>query len=105
MGKFVYEQTVEVEFDDRLLVHLQIVIGIKLRRGEPFYFSWKDDRRIGDGRTTVWIHPAIALLYKYYGSREPRINPAWVHALEVTANSNSGLHIVPEPEPNGNGAA
>jgi hypothetical protein len=61
----VYDRTLDVEFEDRLLVHLQIVIGAKLRRRESFYFSWKDDPKIGDGRTTVWLDPAIGLFYKY----------------------------------------
>ncbi|KTS55178.1 ATP-dependent DNA ligase, partial [Microbacterium testaceum] len=43
MGKFIYEGGVRNEFEDRLLAHLQVVIGNKLRRGEPFYFVWKDD--------------------------------------------------------------
>jgi hypothetical protein len=43
MGKFVYSDTVKVEIEDRALAHLHVVIGTKLRRGEPFYFSWRDD--------------------------------------------------------------
>ena len=39
MGKFIYREQVRADFEDRLLAHLQIVIGNKLRRGEPFYFS------------------------------------------------------------------
>jgi hypothetical protein len=98
MGKFTYGTAVAVDFDDRTLAHLQIVIGIKLRRGESFYFSWKDDQQVGDGRTAIWLDPTIPLVYKYYGSRPPSINPAWVHALELTANTNTGLRVVPEPD-------
>ncbi len=57
MGKLTYEGTVKVDFDDRTLAHLQLVIGTKLRRGEPFHFTWRDDVSIGDGRTTIWVHP------------------------------------------------
>lgn len=104
MGKFIYDGTVKVDFDDRTLAHLQLVIGSKLRRGEPFHFTWKDDTSIGDGRTTVWVHPRSSLVYKYYGSRRPRLNSAWVDALAFTANSPSGLYLVPEPpEPLGRG--
>ena len=103
MGKLSYDRAVTVDFDDPLLAHLQIVIGIKLRRGESFYFSWKDDTRIGDGRTSIWLHPTIALVYKFYGSRNPSINPAWVHALELSANTNTGLQIVLEPQAPQNG--
>ncbi|ROQ37238.1 hypothetical protein EDF46_2694 [Frondihabitans sp. PhB188] len=105
MGKFAYDRALSVDFDDRTLAHLQIVISIKLRRGEAFHFSWKDDQSIGDGRTSIWLHPSIPLVYKYYGSKTPAINPAWIHALEMSANTNAGLHIVPEPQAPQNGAA
>ena len=97
MGNLTYGQALSVEFDDRTLAHLQIVIGSKLRRNETFYFSWKDDQRIGDGRTTIWVHPTIPMVFKYYGSRPPAINRLWLAALEQAANSPSGLVIVPEP--------
>ncbi|WP_109212165.1 MULTISPECIES: ATP-dependent DNA ligase [Microbacterium] len=97
MGKFLYEGSVKVDFDDRTLAHLQLVIGNKLRRREPFHFTWRDDPSIGDGRTTVWIHPRSTLVYKFYGSRKPQLNPAWIDALAHAANSPTGLYIVPEP--------
>ena len=98
MGKFMYDSMTKVDFDDRVLAHLQAVIGAKVRRGESFHFTWKDDDSIGDGRTMVWIHPGASLLYKFYGSRQPAINRAWVDALMNAANSPGGLHLVPEPE-------
>lgn len=97
MGKFLYESHVKADFDDRVLAHLHKVIGAKMRRGESFHFSWKDDMSIGDGRTTVWLHPQCSVVYKYYGSRMPEINAAWVEALMFTANSPGGLYVVPEP--------
>lgn len=97
MGKFIYDGNVKVDFEDRTLAHLQMVIASKLRRGEPFNFTWRDDTSIGDGRTTVWVHPRCSLVYKYYGSRTPQLNVAWIDALAHTANSATGLYIVPEP--------
>lgn len=97
MGKFTYETGVRVDFEDRLLAHLQIVIVSKLRRGEPFLFTWVDDVSLGNGRTAVWMHPAAGLTFKFYGSRRPAINTAWVDALAFTANTMHGLHTVPEP--------
>jgi hypothetical protein len=97
MGKFIYDGLVKVDFDDRLLAHLQLVIGAKVRRGESFHLSWKDDPSIGDGRTTVWVSPRTSLVYKFYGSKRPVINPAWIEALMHTANSAAGLYAVPEP--------
>ena len=97
MGRLVYDQVASVEFDDRLLLHFQIVIGIKLRRHDSFYFSWRDEQTAGKGRQTIWLHPAVLLVFKYYGSRTPQVNPAWIHALEMTANTSAGLQLVPEP--------
>jgi len=103
MGRFSYDSKLTVDFDDRLLAHLQAVIAAKIRRGEAFMFTWIDDDSTGDGRTTVWINPNIPLAFKFFGKRGPTINRAWVEALMVSANSVAGLHIVPEPPENGNG--
>lgn len=103
VGKFIYDGGVKVDIDDRVLAHVQIVIGSKLRRGEPFYFTWKDAVAIGNGRTTVWVHPRCSLVYKFYGSRKPQLNPAWLDALATTANSAGGLYLVPEPPMPANG--
>ncbi|WP_241160481.1 ATP-dependent DNA ligase [Microbacterium sp. Y-01] len=97
MGKFIYEGGVKTEIEDRALTHLQLVITAKLRRGEPFPFSWREDASVGGGRTTVWIQPGSSLVFKYFGSRQPSINRAWIEALAFTANAPSGLYVVPEP--------
>ncbi|MEI3845260.1 MULTISPECIES: DUF7882 family protein [unclassified Microbacterium] len=97
MGTLTYDGTVKKEFDDRVLAHLQVVIGSKLRRGESFFFTWRDDASVGDGRTSVWMHPQVPMVYKYFGSRQPRLNVAWIDALAYTANSPHGLYLVPEP--------
>ncbi len=97
MGKFIYEGNVKTEIEDRALTHLQLVITAKLRRGEPFAFTWKEDPSIGGGRTTVWVHAGSAIVYKYHGSRQPSVNRDWVEALAFTANAPSGLYLVPEP--------
>lgn len=106
MGKFIYDSSIKVEFEDRLLAHLQAVIMAKVRRGEGFSFTWKDDISIGGGRTTVYIHPGVSLVFKYHGSRTPQLNQAWLHALTFNANSGRGLYIAPEPDaaspPSGN---
>jgi hypothetical protein len=102
VGKLNYDSTLSVDFDDRVLAHLQLVIGAKLRRGESFYFSWRDDPAVGDGRSTLWIHPTIPLYFKYAGGRQPSINRAWIDLLMSSANSPSGMHLMPEPEDSGN---
>ena len=100
MGRFVYDSNVKVEFEDRLLAHLQAVIMSKVRRGESFSFTWKDDVSTGGGRTSVYIHPSVSMVFKFYGGRTPQLNPAWLQAMTYNANSGRGLYIVSEPEGN-----
>lgn len=97
MGIFIYGTGAKVEIEDRALTHLQYVITAKLRRGEPFPFSWREDVSVGGGRTTVWLHSMSSLVFKYHGSRQPTINRAWIEALAFTANSPTGLYLAPEP--------
>jgi hypothetical protein len=102
MGKLLYgTPPTEVDFDDRVLVHLQIVIGAKLRRGESFFFSWKNDVQVGDGRTSIWMDASIPLAFKYAGGRVPTVNREWLEVLTASANSGSGLQYIPEPDGNG----
>lgn len=98
MGKFIYDGNIKVDFEDRLLAHLQAVIMAKVRRGESFPFTWKDEISTGGGRTTVYIHPNVSLVFKYHGSRSPQLSPAWLHALTYNANSGRGLYVIPEPD-------
>lgn len=98
MGKLIYDSNLSTDFEDRVLIHLQIVIGAKLRRNESFFFTWKDDQSIGDGRNTIWLHPAQPLRFKYVGSRTPAINRLWLAELTDAANSGTGLVVLAEPE-------
>ena len=97
MGKIIFDNSTKTEIEDRALTHLQMVITAKLRRGEPFGFSWREDPNVGGGRTTVWIHSQSNLVFKYYGSRPPSINRTWIEALAYTANAPTGLYLIPEP--------
>ena len=97
MGKFVYDGTVKMDFDDRTLAHLQLVIGTKLRRGEPFHFTWTHDPMEGGGRTSIWIHPGAQLVYTFSSRRRQELNRSWMDALMSSANSASGMYLLREP--------
>lgn len=97
MGTLTYDSTLAADFDDRTLAHLQIVIGAKLRRNEAFFFSWKDDSAIGDGRSVIWLHPSIPISFKFFGSRPPSLNREWVDEMLLMANTPAGLQITAEP--------
>ena len=98
MGKLLYGASgVEIEFDDRTLTHVQIVIANKLRRRESFFFSWRDDPAVGDGRSSIWLDPSVPLYFKYFGGRVPSINRDWLTELTASSNSSSGLVLTDEP--------
>lgn len=98
MGQFIYENGPKIELEDRALLHLQLVMSAKLRRAEPFVFTWREDMSTGGGRTTVWVHPGSTLVFKFAGSRQPSVNRTWIEALSFTANTPTGLYLVPEPD-------
>jgi hypothetical protein len=81
----------EVGIDDRLLAHLQIVIITKFRKSEPFLMSWLDSQSIGDGRSALWLHPGLAIYFKFLGSRTPAIDRDWLDYLMTSADSSTGL--------------
>lgn len=101
MGTLTYDSVMKADFDDRTLAHVQLVVGSKLRRNESFFFSWKDDTALGDGRTTIWLHPAQCLIFKFAGGKMPVINRRWVEELMASANTPGGLRLSPEPTDNG----
>jgi hypothetical protein len=86
----------EVDFDDRTLAHLQIVIVQKFRRSEPLVFSWLDAMSIGDGRSSVWMHPYSAVYFTFSGSRTPVIDRVWLKTLVDSADSSLGLVLTDE---------
>jgi hypothetical protein len=99
MGKLIYgPQGAEFEFDDRLLAHLRVVIVMKLRRRESFTLSWELPAEAGSGRMCVWLDSSVPLQFRFFGSREPALNRAWVDALASVAASSAGLMPLPEPQ-------
>ncbi|WP_104082981.1 ATP-dependent DNA ligase [Cryobacterium sp. Y11] len=100
MGTLLYgNQGIVINFDDRALTHLQIVISTKLRRRESFIFTWSDSADEGSGRSAIWLDPTSTLHYRYFGSRTPAINREWIEALMLSANSTGGLVLIAEPVP------
>jgi hypothetical protein len=97
MGSLHYALALDAHIDDRVLAHLQVVIGTKLRRGESFYFTWNEDHVAGVRRRTIWLHPALPIAFTYLGSRAPTLSREWLELLSTSANSTTGLQIIPEP--------
>jgi hypothetical protein len=99
MGYLFYGRPAEeIEIDDRTLAHIKIVMLAKLRRGESFAFSFEHDDNEENGRSTIWLHPAIPLHFKFLEARQPELDRAWLDLLVVAANSVDGLRLIPEPD-------
>lgn len=98
MGFLTYGDIVRVRLDDRFLAHLQIVISTKMRRGEGFNFSWTKDTSEGGGRSSIWLHPSIPLVYDFEGGRPPSINRDWLEVLMASAERTTGLEVIPESQ-------
>ena len=96
MGYLMYKGMI-VDFDDRLLAHLQIVIVQKLRRGESFLLSWPDAGKSG-GHSSAWLHPSIPLYFRFSGGHAPSLNERWLHCLSESANSSAGLVVIGEED-------
>jgi hypothetical protein len=96
MGRFIYD-TVEnsIDIDDRTLAHLRIVVMNKLRRSDSFMFDI--DHADGSGRRSYWMHAGVPIQFQFFGSRQPRINRAWIEELMDAASGPNGLTILPEP--------
>ena len=95
MGAITYDGT-QVQFEDRLLTHLQIVIVQKFQRGDSFLMSWKDSPSIGHGRAAIWLAPNLPIYFKFYSSHLPGINREWLKRLGASADGSSGLIVVAE---------
>ena len=96
MGRLIFGEGIRVDFEDRALAHLHRAMLMKMHKGEGFHLSWADDMSIGDGRMTVWVHPETSLVCKL-GRPIGELNPAWISALTVRANTVEGLELVAEP--------
>lgn len=87
----------EIEFDDRTLAHLHVVIGAKLRRHEGFFFTWRDDPALGDGRSSLWLETSIPLYFRFASAERHQLNREWIELLTQSANQTQGLFLSPEP--------
>lgn len=99
MGRLLYGNLqTSIRFDDRLLAHLQIVIGAKLRRREGFFISWMDAPGVGGGRSSVWLDSSIPLRFTFTNNARHSINRVWIDELAASANTAQGLRVTPEPD-------
>ena len=99
MGTMVYgSSALKVEFDDRVLAHIQVVVGVKVRRNERFFLSWFDTQAVGDGRSAAWIAPEIPIAFRFTTVAQHRLNRPWIEAMIAAAGSANGLVLTREPD-------
>lgn len=98
MGSFEYASPeCYCTVDDRTLLHLQIIIIDKLRRGEHFAFRCDEPGAPG-GSTTFWMAPHIPVRFVYTDPVCPAISREWLNDLARAALTVDGVHLVAEPE-------
>ena len=97
MGTFTYGQLGQGSvIDDRMLLHLQVVIVTKLRRGERFLFRCDMDEHIRSAES-FWMSPDIPLRFAFDRPTAATINPDWLAILAFAAATTAGLWLSPEP--------
>lgn len=87
------------DMDDRLLSHLQLIVGVKLRRSEGFFMTWNESSKTADARRAVWIDNGVPISMEYDGSRQPPMNMEWAEKLANSAGRGGGLIIMAEDIP------
>lgn len=95
MGKLVYGSTI-YQLDDRVLAHLQVVVSMKLRRGENFFVSWRQPPAQGSGRQSLWVDNGLHMAFEYEGSVTPTVSREWIETMAASAGTNFGLQITDE---------
>ena len=96
---FLHYDGEEYDFDDRVLLHLQIVISTKLRRHENFFITWALPMERGSGRRAIWIDNGVPIHFSYSGLRAATINRDWVEHMVNSSTNSAGLFVGPEPPP------
>lgn len=92
MGNLEYNSSrPAIEIEDSVLAHVKIVIGTKLRRNESFMMTWLSKPDASSGRLTIWVHPAIPLVFEFDQPTVQPIDPARVTHMMDQLNSRGEL--------------
>ncbi len=94
MGKLIYGAIQrQIVMDDRLLAHLEAVVLSRLRRNNAFALHWKERSDTGEGRRTVWVHPAADLYFEYDSANPGEMDRELLDGLAKAADSNQGINL------------
>ncbi len=98
MGKLIYGNGQEYEFDDRTLSHVKIALVTKLRRHESFLLNWRIPVERGGGRMSLWISREIPMAFVFDRSRPPALDERWMEALLRSSQRTGGMVVMSEEE-------
>lgn len=94
MGKLIYGAVQrEIEIDDVLLAHLEVIVLSRLRRNNAFALRWVEHADAGDTRRTVWVHQASDLYFEYDSPDAPQLDRELLDRLAKAADSNAGINL------------
>lgn len=82
-----------VEFPDRVLAHIRVLATSKLRRGESFTMTWRHPSESGEGRTSIWMQPAIPMKFVFDSAEAQQLDPEYLQRLAREASSSNGVFI------------
>ncbi len=95
MGTIYYGgSATPIHIEDRALAHLKVVIATKLRRNESFTVSWRHPDDQPRGRSTLWVHPSIALRFVFDDPEPTELSREWIEELANSANSSGGISLI-----------
>ncbi|ROQ30998.1 hypothetical protein EDF46_3510 [Frondihabitans sp. PhB188] len=86
-----------IPMNDRTLLHVQIIVGAKLRHGESTFLSWRP--KTGETRrSSIWVSPGIPMAFLFDGSHLGSVNRAWLEAMSASGSTGVDLQIMEEVE-------
>ncbi len=97
MGTLTYGRDYEIALDGHTSSHLQITMGLKLQRREGFLLTWNELDAAIPRRCSIWIDPAIPLVFRYEDRAGTPIDREWLEQLTQSSNSPRGLQVLQEP--------
>jgi len=97
MGTLTYGQR-DIAVEDRMLVHVSVVVTQKLRRRESFLLTLPSaDREIRS--ESLWISAMSDLVFSFAGNRVPALNHGWLESMMNESFSVHGLDLTTHAEP------
>lgn len=94
MGLLYYGDTAEpIDFPDRLLAHLKVVITTKLRRGESFTLTWRHSDGDAAGRSSLWLQESIPLRFVFDSPEPEQLDSEALQDMAHRAAASSGLVV------------